>query len=69
MESDAAYFKRRALEERAAAARAVHPSARESHLGLAGRYEELAGALLDHHREVVGMANDGLRSFTPSRVP
>lgn len=45
MESDAAYFERRAREERAAALKALHPEARKAHIELAGRYDELAGAI------------------------
>jgi hypothetical protein len=43
-ESDFEYFERRALEERVAADRAVHSSARQSHLELASRYSEMAQA-------------------------
>jgi hypothetical protein len=38
------YFRRRAAEEREAAERAAHPIARQSHLELAGRYEDVAAA-------------------------
>ena len=43
-ESDFQYFERRATEEKAAADRAVHSSARESHLEMASRYNEMAKA-------------------------
>jgi hypothetical protein len=43
-ESDFQYFHRRASEERAAAQSAMHPVARQSHLELANRYEEMAVA-------------------------
>ena len=43
-ESDFEYFERRATEERAAADRAAHSSARQSHLELASRYSEMAQA-------------------------
>jgi hypothetical protein len=43
-ESDFEYFERRASEERAAADRAVHSSARKSHLEMASRYSEMAKA-------------------------
>jgi hypothetical protein len=43
-ESDFEYFERRAIEERAAADRAAHLSARQSHLELASRYSEMAKA-------------------------
>jgi len=43
-ESDFEYFERRASEERAAADRAAHSSARQSHLELALRYDEMVKA-------------------------
>ena len=43
-ETDHAYFRRRAAEERSAAARADHQVAERAHLELAQRYEELAAA-------------------------
>jgi len=46
MEGDAAYFSRRAREERLAANNAVSPSAREAHLEMAERYDQLAAAIL-----------------------
>ena len=45
MESDAVYFARRATAERAAANRSSCAIAREAHLELAERYEDLAVAL------------------------
>lgn len=45
MESDAGYFSRRAREERDASARAAHPNARQAHIEMAERYEDLAGAI------------------------
>ena len=45
MEGDAAYFSRRAREERLAASNAVSPSAREAHLEMAERYDQLAAAI------------------------
>ena len=45
MESDRAYFVRRAAAERAAALSAVHPAARASHLEMARRYDERLNAL------------------------
>lgn len=54
MESDVAYFSRRANEERAAAMKATHPQARQSHLELAERYAELAGAIASHQQLRVG---------------
>src|SRR4051794_35426537 len=44
MESDHDYFLRRAAEEREAAERTAHPVARQSHLDLADRYEDVAAA-------------------------
>lgn len=44
MQGDWIYFTRRANEERVAAMKAAHPSARRSHLELAERYNELAQA-------------------------
>jgi hypothetical protein len=46
MDGDAAYLNRRASEERAAAMRARHPNARQSHLELAVRYQEMADAIV-----------------------
>ena len=45
MEGDAAYFSRRASEERLAADNAASSSAREAHLQMAERYHELAAAI------------------------
>jgi hypothetical protein len=45
MESDVTYFSRRASEERQAAEHAGHPKAREAHLELASRYDEMATAI------------------------
>ena len=45
MEGDALYFSRRAGEERAAAGRAAHATARQAHLEMADRYDELAAAI------------------------
>jgi hypothetical protein len=45
MDSDFRYFSRRASEEREAAMKAPHPSARRAHLELAQRYDELANAI------------------------
>jgi hypothetical protein len=60
MEGDSLYFSRRANEERVAAMKAAHPNARQAHLDLALRYEELARAIASHHvatgAEAVGAA-------------
>jgi hypothetical protein len=44
MESKSGYFARRASEEREAALKSAHATAREAHLTLAKRYDELANA-------------------------
>jgi hypothetical protein len=46
MNGDVAYLMRRASEERAAAMRARHPNARQSHRELAARYQEMADAII-----------------------
>lgn len=45
MESDAAFFSRRAREEKLAASRADHPRARRAHLEMSARYTDLARAI------------------------
>lgn len=45
METDAAFFARRARDELLAASKAVHPRARQIHLDMAGRYADLARAI------------------------
>lgn len=45
METDATYFRRRAAEERTAAFKAAHPMARQRHLELAERYDDLRLAI------------------------
>ena len=45
MTGDAAYFAERAGQERAAAMQATNLQAREAHLEMAKRYDELAHAL------------------------
>jgi hypothetical protein len=58
MEGDANYFSQRARQERVAAMKAAHPQARQSHLELAERYEELAGAIASHEtRDADGVAS------------
>lgn len=52
MEGDAAYFARRASQEREAALKAAHPSARQAHLELAGRYDDLAHAIVAREKYV-----------------
>ena len=50
METDLAYFIRRAAEERGAATRATHPTARAAHVEMAERYEDMARAIGPAHR-------------------
>lgn len=45
MEGDSRYFSRRASEERVAAMAAADPRARNAHLQMASRYDELASAI------------------------
>lgn len=52
VESDVAYFRRRACDERAAAMRAEHPQARMAHLELAARYQELSDAIVARERHL-----------------
>ena len=51
MESDLSYFARRAEEERRAATRAKLEVARQAHLDLASRYEDLGQAIVAHARQ------------------
>ena len=53
MHGDANYFIRRANEERLAAMKAAHPSARQAHLKMAARYDELAGGIADYQPQSV----------------
>lgn len=50
MEADTAYFRRRAVEERAAAMKAAHPNARQAHLDLASGYDDLVRGIEDCER-------------------
>ena len=52
MESDTSYFRRRASEERSFALQAQHGIAREAHLQLAERYEELVRAITAQERHL-----------------
>ena len=56
MEGDANYFIRRASEERLAAMKAAHPSARQAHLKMAARYDELAGGIAEYQLQSVQTA-------------
>jgi hypothetical protein len=50
MESDFSYFRRRATEEKAAALKALHLQARQSHLEMAERYDDLATEKAARHQ-------------------
>lgn len=52
IESDAAYFSRRADEERAAADKAAGEEARHAHLEMAERYDALARSIAGHESAV-----------------
>jgi hypothetical protein len=45
MEGDSAYFRHRASQERVAAMKAAHPNARQAHLEMAARFDDLAGSI------------------------
>jgi hypothetical protein len=51
MESDLAYFRRRASEERTAALNARTTNARRAHVDLAERYEDLVRAIAAREEE------------------
>jgi len=57
MEGDFNYFSRRAQEEREAAMRTPHPTARQAHVELADRYDELANAIAERQMEFVARAS------------
>ena len=57
MKGDAAYFARRALEERDAASNAPHPAAQRSHLEMAEHYEGMGA--------VIGSGKPMLKIVTP----
>ena len=52
MEKDTAYFGRRAAEERSAAMHAADLRAREAHLEMAERYDELASAIASNEERL-----------------
>jgi len=56
MEGDVNYFIRRASEERQAAMKAPHPAARQAHLKMATRYDELANGIAQYQLRTVGQA-------------
>jgi hypothetical protein len=57
MNGDVSYLIRRASEERAAAMRALHPNARQSHRELAARYQEMADAIVAR-QQFFGISNE-----------
>ena len=57
MEGDANYFIRRANEERLAAMKAAHPSARQAHLKMAERYDEMASGIAEYQLQSVQSAS------------
>jgi hypothetical protein len=59
MDGDSLYFSRRGSEERKAAETAADPRARQAHLELAHRYDELAAAIGSHEQMGAGLANVG----------
>lgn len=62
MESDISYFRRRASDERSAAMQARQSDAREAHLELAQRYEDLVRAIAESEQRFgIGTADDPLR--------
>ena len=56
MESDATYLARRGKDERVAAMAAAHPAARQAHLAMANRYDELARAI-DQRERYLGLSS------------
>jgi hypothetical protein len=61
MESDTSYFARRAAQERQAALKARHPGARQAHLDIAARYDDLIAALVAHEQVTAARAEPSLR--------
>lgn len=59
MECDTLYFLRRARQEREAASAAPHPDARNAHLTMAHRFEELAGAIQQNEQRWSGHSSRG----------
>jgi hypothetical protein len=52
MERDLTYFTRRASQERTAALLACDPRARQAHLSMASRYDDLVGSVRSNKREM-----------------
>ena len=66
MESDLAYFRRRASDERTAALEARQSEARRLHVEMAERYEDLVRGIVASHQQLgIGMTDDPLRSLLP----
>ncbi len=61
MEGDIDYFARRATEEKAAANSAEHALARQAHLDLAERYDDLANSFAaDEQRLGIGLSDSNV---------
>ena len=58
MESDSHYFSRRAWQEREAAMKARHPAARDAHLAMARRFEDVSRAIDENERLWLPRAGD-----------
>lgn len=61
MDGDATYFARRAAQEREAAMKTTHPTARLAHLELAGRYDDLAHSITAREKHL-GLDQDDQQS-------
>lgn len=61
MENDAAYFARRAGEERVAALKCTNQHARRTHLDMAKRYDELVRANGSRMKADITITSDGRR--------
>jgi len=67
MESDTIYFRRRAEQERAAATKARHLGARQAHLDIAARYDDLIAAITAHEEAQLQRRAPNLRLVSSSR--
>jgi hypothetical protein len=56
MNGDAIYFRSRTSDERAAAGKAEHSGARQAHLDMAHRYDDLATAIEEREKELGPLA-------------
>jgi hypothetical protein len=62
MEGNLTYFRRRASQERTATLKAGHPHARQAHLDMANRYEDLIRAIAATERQLdLHAIENGLR--------